>query len=293
MSAESSAAPPPAPRTFRESIDAAGVATITLDRPDRLNALTCEVYRELADRFASIGDDGRVRAVVITGAGRAFCSGGDVHDIIGALFERDEEETLAFTRMTGELIANMRTCPRPIVAAVNGMAAGAGSVIALASDLRVLSTEAKFAFLFTKVGLTGADMGAGYLLPRVVGAGRASELLLLGDSIDAQTADRYGLATRVVEPDAVLPTARELATRLAKGPVEALTTTKQLIDAEWTMDLEAGIEAEAVAQCHHLRAPDHREFYEAFVAKRAPRFSGEQSADGAPSDGASSDGSTA
>ncbi len=277
--ARTSAATPPPPQTFREEIDAAGVATITLHRPDKLNALTFAVYRELTDRFASIGDDARVRAVVITGAGRAFCSGGDVHDIIGELFERSEAETLAFTRMTGELIANMRTCPRPIVAAVNGMAAGAGSVIALASDLRVLSTSARFAFLFTKVGLTGADMGAGYLLPRVVGAGRASELLLLGDTIDAATADRYGLATRVVEPDAVLSTAHELATRLALGPVEALTTTKQLIDAEWTMDLEAAIEAEAVAQAYHLRAPDHREFFEAFVAKRAPRFSGEKAAD--------------
>lgn len=289
-----SAAPSsPAPQTFRESIDAAGVATITLDRPDRLNALTFEVYRELADRFAAIGDDGRVRAVVITGEGRAFCSGGDVHDIIGALFERSEEETLAFTRMTGELIANMRTCPRPIVAAIDGMAAGAGSVIALASDLRVLSTQAKFAFLFTKVGLTGADMGAGYLLPRVVGAGRATELLMLGDTIDAATADRYGLATRVVEPEQTLPVAMELATRLAKGPVEALTTTKQLIDAEWTMDLEAGIEAEAVAQCHHLRAPDHREFFEAFVAKRAPRFSGERAAHGDRTDAAADGGSGA
>ena len=263
------------PKTFLETVDEHGVCRITLDRPERLNALTFEVYRELADRFASLGRDERVHAVVITGSGKAFCSGGDVHDIIGALFDRDAEQVLEFTRMTGELIANMRTCPRPIVAAVNGMAAGAGSVIALASDLRVFSTAGRIAFLFTKVGLTGADMGAGYLLPRVVGAGRASELLLLGDTLDAATAERYGLATRVVEPERCLPVTHELATRLAQGPLDALATTKRLLDAEWTMTLEQAIEAEAVAQAHHLRQPDHKAFHAAFSARRPAVFSGE------------------
>ncbi len=267
---------PPPKTTFREEIDGDGVCTITLDRPERLNALTFEVYRELADRFAELRDDRRVHAVVITGSGRAFCSGGDVHDIIGQLFSRGEAEVLAFARMTGELIANIRTCPQPVVAAVNGTAAGAGAVIALAADLRVVSTRAKFAFLFTHVGLTGADMGAGYLLPRVVGAGRASEMLMLGDAIDAPTAERYGLVTRLVEPDECVPTALGLARRLARGPLAALTTTKRLIDQEWIMDLPAAIEAEAVAQAAHLRGADHKEFHAAFVAKREPRFSGDR-----------------
>lgn len=262
------------PETFAEDIDDDGVATITFQRPDRLNALTFEVYRELTDRFASMRDDDRVHSVLITGEGRAFCSGGDVHDIIGALFDRSEEETLEFTRMTGELIANMRKLEKPIVASIHGTAAGAGAVIALASDLRVMSTEAKIAFLFTKVGLTGADMGAGYLLPRVVGAGRATELLMLGDAIDAATADRYGLVTRLVEPDQCLPTAKELATRLARGPLAALATTKRCINAEWNMDLDPAIELEAQVQKDHLRDDDHREFHASFVAKRAPNFSG-------------------
>ena len=187
--------------------------------------------------------------------------------------------------MTGELIANMRKCPRPIVAAINGIAAGAGAVIALASDLRVFSSKGKIAFLFTKVGLTGADMGAGYLLPRVVGTGRASELLLLGDTIDAGTAERFGLANHVVEPDACVPTATELATRLAKGPLSALATTKRLIDSEWTMSLDEAIEVEAQAQAAHLREADHKEFHAAFAAKRAPLFSGEAKAGGGSGSG--------
>src|SRR6185295_12709755 len=204
--------------TFRESVDGDGVCLITLARPERLNALTFEVYRELADRFASLQHDERAHAVVITGEGRAFCSGGDVRDIIGKLVDMPHGEVLAFTRLTGELIANMRKLEKPIVAAVNGVAAGAGAVIALAADLRIFSQAASIAFLFTKVGLTGADMGAGYLLPRVVGQGRASELLLLGDTLDAVTAERYGLATRVVPPEQCVPVALDLARRLAKGP---------------------------------------------------------------------------
>jgi enoyl-CoA hydratase/carnithine racemase len=220
-----------------------------------------------------------VHSVVITGSGRAFCSGGDVRDIISRLVDQSAAEVLAFTRLTGELIANMRRLEKPIVAAVNGVAAGAGAVIALAADLRVFSEESSIAFLFTKVGLTGADMGAGYLLPRVVGQGRAAELLLLGDTIDAETAERFGLANRVVPPNKCLHTATELARRLAKGPLAALSTTKRLLDAEWRMPLEEAIEAEAQAQAVHLKQPDHREYRDAFTAKRPARFSGECAAD--------------
>ncbi|MGQ0553660.1 MAG: enoyl-CoA hydratase family protein [Planctomycetota bacterium] len=262
-------------QSFREHVDEDGVSLITLARPERLNALTFEVYRELTDRLAALRQDERVHAVVITGEGRAFCSGGDVRDIIGRLIDLPHEEVLAFTRMTGELIGNMRRLEKPIVAAVNGVAAGAGAVIALAADLRVLSEQASLSFLFTKVGLTGADMGAGYLLPRVVGQGRAAELLLLGESIDARTAERYGLATRVVPPADCLPAALDLARRLARGPLAALASTKRLLEAEWRLDLDAALEAEAQAQAVHLRAPDHREYHAAFTAKRAPRFSGE------------------
>jgi enoyl-CoA hydratase/carnithine racemase len=257
---------------------AGDVATITLSRPDVMNALTFSIYAQLRDLMAALRTDDEVRAVIITGEGKGFCTGGDVNDIIGPLLEMDVKGHLEFTRMTGDLIANMRLLDKPIIAAVNGMAAGAGAVIALASDLRLLSSTARFAFLFTKVGLTGADMGAGYLLPRVVGAGRAAELLLLGDTVDAPTAERYGLATRVVEPDQCLPEALALAARLAKGPLDAYTTTKQLMDAEWTMTLHEAIEAEALAQQHHLRQPDHRDFHAAFAAKRPPVFSGERRA---------------
>lgn len=261
---------------FREVLDDDGVSLITLDRPERLNALTFEIYRALADRFAAMRRDDAVHAVVITGAGRAFCSGGDVRDIIGRLVDLPAPEVLAFTRMTGELIANMRKLEKPVVAAVNGVAAGAGAVIALASDLRVFSATASISFLFTKVGLTGADMGAGYLLPRVIGQGRAAEILLLGEALDAAAAERFGLATRVVPPEQCLPVALDLARRLAKGPLAALATTKRLLDAEWLMPLDEAIEAEAQAQAVHLKEPDHREYHAAFTAKRAARFSGER-----------------
>ena len=268
------------PENFREEIDAQGVSLITLDRPERLNALTFASYRELTDRFHALRRDDRVNAVVITGSGRAFCSGGDVKDIIGRLIDMPHDEVLAFTRMTGELIANMRKLEKPIVAAVNGTAAGAGAVIALASDLRVFSRAAKIAFLFTRVGLTGADMGAGYLLPRIVGAGRAAEILLLGDTLDAESAERHGLVTRLVDAEQCLPTALELARRLAAGPTDALASTKRLLDAEWRMDLATAIEAEAQAQAVHLRQPDHREYHDSFVAKRPARFSGARRAAG-------------
>lgn len=258
---------------FRYEV-ADGVATVTLDRPEVLNALTFAVYGQLRDQFAALRTDEAVKVVIITGEGQGFCSGGDVHDIIGPLFEMDVKGHLEFTRMTGELIANMRLLDKPIIAAVNGMAAGAGAVIALASDLRLLSSNARFAFLFTKVGLTGADMGAAYLLPRIVGQARATELLFFGDSIDAETAHQWGLANRVVEPDALLPTAREWATRLASGPSMALSMTKRMLNNEWNMDLLSALEAEAQAQALLLMGEDHRIFFEAFKEKVEPKFVG-------------------
>lgn len=251
-----------------------GVATLTLDRPERLNALTFEVYADLRDFFQELPHRDDVRVVVLTGRGRAFCSGGDVHEIIGPLVEADVKAHLDFTRMTGAVIHAMRTCPQPIVAAVNGTAAGAGAVIALAADLRVVARSAKFAFLFTKVGLAGADMGAAYLLPRVVGLGRASELLLLGDTIDAETANRYGLVTRLVDDEAVLDEAAALAQRLASGPALAYAETKLLLSRELDMDLTSAIELEAQAQALLMRTRDYREFHAAFTEKRDPRWEG-------------------
>src|SRR5438132_154700 len=205
-----------------------GVAYITLNRPERLNALTFEVYRELTDAFAALRDERAVRAVVIRGAGRAFCSGGDVHDIIGELFGRDMQGLLEFTRMTCELIQNIRALPQPVIASINGTTAGAGACIALASDIRIASEEAKIAFLFRKVGLSGADMGAAYLLPRVVGLAKATELLYTGDFISAQEAERIGLYNRVVPGGQLAATTLEFAERLALGPAFALAKTKEM-----------------------------------------------------------------
>src|SRR2546430_2377559 len=202
-----------------------GIATLTLNRPEVMNALTFEIYAQLRDLFEALRYDEAVRAVVLTGAGDNFCSGGDVHEIIGELLKRDMKGHLEFTRMTGAVVQNMRMLDKPIIAALNGMTAGAGAVLALASDLRIASDRARFAFLFTKVGLTGADMGAGYLLPRIVGMGRASELLLFGDTIDAQTAERYGLINRVVPHAELLPAAHEWASRLRQGPTQAIAMT--------------------------------------------------------------------
>jgi enoyl-CoA hydratase/carnithine racemase len=251
-----------------------GVGAITLDRPERLNALTFEVYGQLRDLFADLPKRSDVRVVTITGEGRAFCSGGDVHDIIGSLLELDGKARLEFTRMTGAVVANMRNCPQPVVAAVNGIAAGAGSVIALASDVRLVARSATFAFLFTKVGLAGADMGSAYLLPRVVGFGRATELLLLGDTVDAVTAERYGLATRVVDDAALEAETALLARRLADGPAHAYANTKLLLTRELDVDLESAIELEAQTQAALLGGADHREFHAAFLEKREPRWEG-------------------
>ena len=260
------------PRSFLYQLNGAGVATITLNRPERLNALTFEVYRELTETFAAIKKEPEVRAVVITGAGRAFCSGGDVHDIIGELFKRDMEGLLAFTRMTCELVANIRALHKPVIASLNGTTAGAGACIALASDIRIATEEAKIAFLFVKVGLSGADMGAAYLLPRVVGLAKATELLYTGDFISAQEAERIGLYNRVLPGSQLEATTQELAERLARGPGFALAKTKELLDREAHMNLEAALECEAQAQAICMQHPDYREAYEAFVAKRTPKF---------------------
>lgn len=254
-------------KTFRYSV-AGGVAEIVLDRPDRLNALTFAIYEELRDTFAALDHEEDVRAVMITGEGRAFCSGGDVEDIIGELFSRDMKGMLAFTRVTGALIENIRKVRRPVVAAVNGTAVGAGAVIALACDLRIASEKAKFGFIFPRVGLSGADMGAAYLLPRVVGLGRASELLFLGDVIDAQEALRIGLVNRVVAADACVTQAREIAARLAAGPAFAHGVTKQMLESEHGMTLSAAIEAEAQAQAICMMHPDFRAAYEAWKSKK-------------------------
>lgn len=251
-----------------------GVGTVTLARPDKLNSLTFEVYAELERLAWACQTDDAVRVLVLTGTGRGFCSGGDVHEIIGELFKRDVKGMLEFTRMTGAVVRNLRLLEKPVIASINGIAAGAGAVLALASDFRLMADTARFAFLFTRVGLAGADMGAAFLLPRVVGFGRATELLMLGDTIDAQTAERYGLAHRVVAPDLLAQETAALARRLAEGPSQALGMTKRMLNNEWGMDLVSAVESEAQAQALLLMAEDHKEFYRAFTEKRPPRFTG-------------------
>jgi enoyl-CoA hydratase/carnithine racemase len=261
------------PKSFLYKVDAASsVATITLNRPDRLNALTFEVYAELRDTFRALDSEAGVRAVVITGAGRAFCSGGDVEDIIGALFARDAAGLLEFTRLTGDLILSMRECRLPSVAALNGTVAGAGAVIAAASDVRIAAESAKIAFLFTRVGLAGADMGAAWLLPRIVGMAHASELLMLGDFISAERAAQIGLYNRVVPGERLMAEATEVAARLARGPSAALGVTKQALNEEAAMDLATAIEYEAQVQAKCMEDPNYREAYEAFRSKREAKF---------------------
>ncbi len=247
-----------------------GVATITLDRPDRLNALTFEEYAALVAWFRAPPEG--VRAVVVIGEGRAFCSGGDVEDIIGQLFQRDMAGLLAFTRMTVDLVRAMRGCRAPIIAAINGVAAGAGAIIAMASDLRIASPRGRVAFLFNKVGLCGADMGAAHLLPRIVGFGRATELLLLGDTVDATTAERIGLFNRVVPEEALLAEAEALAARIAAGPAFANGMTKEALNRELDVSLDTALEMEAQAQAICMAHPDFRAAYDARVEKRPPRF---------------------
>ncbi len=253
---------------------AAGVATLTFDRPERLNALTFDVYADLRDLLDELPHRDDVRALVITGTGRGFCSGGDVSEIIGELQKMGARDLLDFTRMTGAVVQRMREVPLPIVAAVNGVAAGAGSVLALAADLRVLARSASLAFLFTKVGLAGADMGSAYLLPRLVGLGRASELLLLGDTVDAETARSLGLALDVVADERLAQVAGDLARRLADGPSLAYAATKALLSRELDMSLSAALELEAMTQALLMTSADHAEFYAAFTEGRRPRWTG-------------------
>jgi enoyl-CoA hydratase/carnithine racemase len=251
-----------------------GIARVKFARPETLNSLTFKVYRDLTDLFYRLRSDDAVKVIVLEGNGRGFCSGGDVHEIIGELLKRDVKGLLDFTRMSGELIVNMRQLEKPIVAAVNGIAAGAGAVIALASDFRIFAKEAKIAFLFQKVGLTAADMGAVFLLPKVVGLTRATEMLMLGDTITAEQAEKIGLANTVVALEDLEKESLALAERLAKSASFALGLTKRLLNNEWNMDIASAIEQEATAQALMMQTRDHREFREAFAQKREPRFEG-------------------
>ena len=261
------------PTSFLYELDPqTSVATITLNRPERLNALTFAVYAELRDAFRTLDTEPGVRAIVITGAGRAFCSGGDVEDIIGALLGKDLKALHDFTQLTCDLIIAMRRCRRPIVGALNGTVAGAGAVIAAACDIRIAAESAKIAFLFTKVGLSGADMGAAWLLPRIVGYGLASEILLTGDFVDPKRACEIGLYNRVVPQAQVLAEARGIAEMLARGPTEALGVTKQALEGEAALDLEAALAYEAEVQAQLMQGPNFREAHEAFKAKRDPKF---------------------
>jgi enoyl-CoA hydratase/carnithine racemase len=262
-----------APRSFLYSLDPkTQVATLTLNRPDRLNALTFEVYAELRDTFRALDTEPGVRAIVLTGAGRGFCSGGDVEDIIGALFGRGPEELLQFTRMTCDLVLAIRRCRRPVIAALNGTVAGAGAVIAAACDFRIAAESAKIAFLFVRVGLSGADMGASWLLPRLVGLGHATELLMTGEFIAAQRAAEIGLYHCVVPQAQLAAEATAFAEKLAHGPTDAIAVTKQALNLEAHMTLEQALDHEARVQAELMEHPNYREAYEAFRAKREPSF---------------------
>jgi enoyl-CoA hydratase/carnithine racemase len=253
---------------------AGGVGTVTLDRPGKLNALTFEAYADLRDLLAELPHRGDTRVLVIRGSGRAFCSGGDVNEIIGATLSMSPDELLAFTRMSGEVIREMRDCPVPVIAAVHGMAAGAGAVIALAADFRVCTPAARFAFLFTKVGLSGGDMGAAYLLPRLVGLGHATRLLMLGDTVNAEEAERIGLVSYLVDKDAFDDEVTALARRLASGPVQAFAQTKALLTREQDMSLSAAVELEAMTQALLMKGEDYAEFHAAFNEGRPPQWQG-------------------
>lgn len=258
---------------FRFSVSD-GIGTVTLDRPGKLNALTFEAYADLRDLLAELPHRGDTRVLVIRGKGRAFCSGGDVNEIIGATLAMSPDELLAFTRMSGEVIREMRECPVPVIAAVHGMAAGAGAVIALAADFRVCTPAARFAFLFTKVGLSGGDMGAAYLLPRLVGLGHATRLLMLGDTVDAEEAERIGLVSLLAGKDTFEDEVGALAGRLASGPVQAYAQTKALLTREQDMSLSAAIELEAMTQALLMKGEDYAEFHAAFNAGRPPQWTG-------------------
>jgi enoyl-CoA hydratase/carnithine racemase len=259
---------------FAWACTADGVATITLNRPERKNPLTFDSYAELRDLFRALKYANDVHAVVIHGAGDNFCSGGDVHEIIGPLVQLAAPELLMFTRMTGDLVLAMRGCPQPIVVAVDGVCAGAGAIVAMASDLRLGTARSKTAFLFNRVGLAGCDMGACALLPRIIGQGRASELLYTGRALGGEEGERWGFFNRLVEPAALLAQAQTLAQDLANGPTFANGITKTMLHQEWAMTVEQAVEAEAQAQALCMLTQDFRRAYDAFVAKRKPVFEG-------------------
>jgi enoyl-CoA hydratase/carnithine racemase len=265
------------PRHFTWRV-ADGVATVTLDRPERKNPLTFESYRELRDTFDVLRRTRDVKVVILTGAGDNFCSGGDVHDIIGPLVEHREarrmDALLAFTRMTGDLVRAMRACPQPIIAAVDGICAGAGAILAMASDLRLGTPRSRVAFLFTRVGLSGADMGACAMLPRIIGHGRAAELLFTGRFMTAEEAERWGFYSRTVEPDALHQEAGALARALADGPTFAHAMTKAALHQEWAMGIDEALEAEAQTQALCMQTEDFARAYRAFLARESPRFEG-------------------
>jgi enoyl-CoA hydratase/carnithine racemase len=250
------------------------VAVITLDRPQKKNPLTFESYAELRDTFRGLADCADVKAVVLTGAGGNFCSGGDVLEIIAPLTERDMKGLLAFTRMTGDVVKAIRACPQPVIAAIDGVCVGAGACLAIASDLRIATPEAKTAFLFVRVGLAGCDMGACALLPRIIGQGRAAELLFTGRSMSAAEGERWGFFNRLCPRERLLDEALDLAGKLAAGPTFAHMMTKTMLNQEWSMSVEAALEAEAQAQALCMRTEDFRRAYRAFVEKRPPAFEG-------------------
>ncbi len=252
-----------------------GVATLTLNRPERKNPLTFAAYAELRERFAALVDARNIKAIVVTGAGDNFCSGGDVHEIIGPLTRMAMPELVEFTRLTGALVKAMRACPQPIIAAVDGVCAGAGAMIALAADMRLGTSRSRTAFLFSRVGLAGADMGACTLLPRAIGQGRAAELLYTGRTLGGEEAERWGLFNHLCTPETLLDSARKLAQELAAGPTFAHAMTKRMLHREWNMGLDEAIDAEADAQAICMQTEDFRRAYRAFVAREKPQFSGD------------------
>jgi enoyl-CoA hydratase/carnithine racemase len=261
------------PHHFLLKVDG-GVVSVTLNRPERKNPLTFESYRELTDFFRACAMDDEVKTVVVSGAGGNFSSGGDVFEIIGPLVKMDTKGLTAFTRMTGDLVKAMRACPQPIVAAVDGICAGAGAIVAMASDIRLAATGAKVAFLFNKVGLAGCDMGACAILPRIIGQSRASELLYTGRFMTAEEGERWGFFSRIVTPDQVLSQAQLLAKQVSEGPTFANTMTKRMLAMEWAMSVEEAIEAEAVAQALCMTTADFARAFEAFSNKVKPAFQG-------------------
>ena len=252
-----------------------GVATVTLNRPERKNPLTFESYRELGNVFKACAFDDEVKAIIVTGAGGNFSSGGDVFEIIGPLVEMNTKGLTTFTRMTGDLVKAMRNCPQPVIAAVEGICAGAGAIIAMASDMRIAATGSKVAFLFNKVGLAGCDMGACAMLPRIIGQSRASELLYTGRFMTAEEGERWGFFSRIVNPDQVLTQATVLAKQIASGPTFGNTMTKRMLAMEWAMSIDEAIEAEAVAQALCMTTEDFARAFHAFANKATPQFQGD------------------